>query len=198
MEKISQTIVNFISQNIAVEDGEMLDVYKYGIEITLSSLLNLAMIIVCSLLLSDFAAGLIFMICFVLLRSYTGGYHAETYWRCNVVFVCTFILTYFAGRLFNYINPNVYTALGIMLIGIFPIIKFAPVRNRHKILSESKRKKSKVVSLILFVLFLILSLLMIVFDIWYGYLISATTLTVSVMIIIEVFMQSKGYHDSGN
>lgn len=198
MERISQCIVNFIRRNMPVEDEEMLDVYKYGIEITLSSLLNLAMIIVCSLLLGDFAAGLIFMACFVLLRSYTGGYHAETYWRCNVVFVCTFILTYYAGRVLNLINTNIYAAAGIMLPGIFPIIKFAPVKNRHKILSESKRKKSKAVSLVLFVWFLILSLLMIAFDIWYGYLILSTTSAVSVMIIIEIFMQSKGYHDSGN
>lgn len=197
MERISQSIVNFISQNMTVEDDEMLDVYKYGIEITLSSLINLVIIIICSLLLGDLAAGLTFMACFALLRSYTGGYHAETYWRCNVVFVCTFILTYFAARLLSSINQNVYTAMGFMLFGILPIIKYAPVRNRHKILSESKRKKSKVIALILFTLFLISSLLMIVFDIWYGYLIAATVLAVSVMIIIEIFMQSKGYHDSG-
>lgn len=198
MEKISKSIVKFISNNIAIDDEEMLDVYKYGIEITLSSLINLVMIIVCSLLLKNLAAGFIFMFCFIFLRSYTGGYHAEAYWRCNVAFVFTFILTYFVGRLFDYINLNIYAVVTIQLIGIVPLIKFAPVKNRHKILSEIKKKKSKVISLILYGLFSALSIVLCKFNMGYGYIISATTLSISVLILVEVFMQKKGYHISEN
>lgn len=196
MEKISKSIVKFISRNILVENEEMLDVYKYGIEITLSSLINFVMIIVCSLLLGNLAAGLIFMFCFILLRSYTGGYHAEAYWRCNVAFVFTFILTYFVGRLFDYVNLNIYAVVTIQLVGIVPIIKFAPVKNRHKILSESKRKKSRIISLILYGLFSVLSIVLCKFNIGYGYIILATTLSILVLILVEVFMQKKGYHIS--
>ena len=94
MEKISQIIVCFISRNMTIDDEEMLDVYKYGIEITLSSVLNFVLIIISSLILRDLSAGLIFMALFIFLRSYTGGYHAETYLRCNIAFVCTFFLTF--------------------------------------------------------------------------------------------------------
>lgn len=198
MEKISKSIVKFISRNISVDDEEMLDVYKYGIEITLSSLINFVMIIVCSLLLGNLAAGLIFMFCFILLRSYTGGYHAEEYWRCNVAFVFIFILTYFVSRLFDYVDLNIYVVVTIQLVGIVPIIKFAPVKNRHKTLSENKRKKSRVISLILYGLFSALSIVLCKFKIGYGYMILATTLSISVLILVEVFMQKKGYHISEN
>ena len=198
MDKISNSIVEFISRNMSVDDKEMLDVYKYGIEITLSSLINFVMIIVCSLLLGDLTAGLVFMVCFILIRSYTGGYHAEAYWRCNVAFVCTFILTYFVSRLFDRIDMNIYASITIILIGIIPIIKFAPVKNRHKILSERKRKKSRTISLVLYILFSALSIFMLIFNMWYGYMVLTTILSVSVLILVEVFMQKKGYHISEN
>lgn len=194
MEKIADIIVKFISKNMPVDDKEMLDVYKYGIEISLASLINFIMIIVCSLLLGDLASGFIFMTCFVLLRSYTGGYHAEEYWRCNIVFIFTFILTYFAGKIFSHIEVNIYAFITIQLIGSVPIIKFAPVRNRHKILSERKAKKSKIISLILYGLFSVLSTALCKFNIAYGYIISATLLSVQILIFVEVFMQKKGYH----
>ena len=65
MEKISQRIVCFISRNMTIDDEEMLDVYKYGIEITLSSVLNFVLIIISSLILRDLSAGLIFMAVFM-------------------------------------------------------------------------------------------------------------------------------------
>ena len=63
-ERISQSIVDFISRNMIVDDEEMLDVYKYGIEITLSSVLNFVLIIISSLILRDITAGAVFMVLF--------------------------------------------------------------------------------------------------------------------------------------
>lgn len=98
MEKISQYIVDFICRNMTIDDDEMIEVYKYGIEITLSSVINLLMIITGGLVLRDLPAGLIFMFCFIFLRSYTGGYHAEKYWRCNVAFYLHFFHSVFSGK----------------------------------------------------------------------------------------------------
>lgn len=198
MEKISQSIVDFIRRNMTIDDDEMLYVYKYGIEITLSSLINFIIIIVCSLVVKDLAAGFIFMACFILIRSYTGGYHAETYWRCNMAFMCTFVLTYCVSKLFDYMSLNVYIVAVLLVFGIVPIIKLAPVKNRHKFLSESKRKKSRVISLILYTLFSVVSIVLCEINIQYGYLILTTILSVSILILVEVFMQSKGYHVSNN
>ncbi|MDE6592003.1 MAG: accessory gene regulator B family protein [Oscillospiraceae bacterium] len=194
MEKIAAKIVEFIGQNLEISDEEMLDVYRYGVEITLSSLINFFMIILCSLLLGDPTAGIVFMVCFIFLRSYTGGYHAEKYWRCNVVFVCTFFVTFMAAELFGYFRMNIFLSAVILAAGLIPVIKFAPVKNRHKILSENKIRKSKIISVILYTVLSVLSLLMVSLDIRYGYLILTVLLDISAMILTEVFMQKKGYH----
>lgn len=197
MEKLSQSIVNFISRNMTIDDEEMLDVYKYGIEITLSSILNFVLIIVSSLILRDLTAGVVFMALFIFLRSYTGGYHAETYLRCNIVFVCTFFITYFLAEFFEYIDSDI-SILAITVIFYIPIRVFSPVKNRHKILTEVKRKCSRIVSTIVYFLSLLLTVLLCYHDIRYGYLLAATDIAVSVLILVEVYMQKKGYHPSSD
>ena len=197
MEKLSQRIVRFISRNMTIDDEEMLDVYKYGIEITLSSVMNFVMIIISSLILHDLTAGLIFMSLFIFLRSYTGGYHAETYLRCNIAFVCTFFLTFFIGRFLYFFNYGIYVA-GIMLVlSYVPIWIFSPVKNRHKFLSAEKITKSRIISSVVYLLSSIFTVILCLSGIWYGYLLVATDSAIAVLILIEIYMQKKGYHQIG-
>lgn len=197
MERISQSIVDFISRNMIVDDEEMLDVYKYGIEITLSSVLNFVLIIISSLILRDITAGAVFMVLFIFLRSYTGGYHAETYLRCNIAFVCTFFITYFLAKFFEYMDSDI-SILAITAISYIPIWIFSPVKNRHKVLSEKKRKRSRIISTVIYFLSLVMIVLLCFHNIKYGYLLAATDIAVSVLILVEAYMQEKGYHPSGD
>ena len=198
MEKISQRIVCFISRNMTIDDEEMLDVYKYGIEITLSSVLNFVLIIISSLILRDLSAGLIFMALFIFLRSYTGGYHAETYLRCNKAFVCTFFLTFLIGRVLYSFNCGIYVSVVMLVLSYIPIWIFSPVKNRHKFLSAEKVKRSRIISSVVYLLSAILSMILCLNDIWYGYLLAATDNAIAVLILIEIFMQKKGYHPIGD
>ena len=198
MEKISQRIVCFISRNMTIDDEEMLDVYKYGIEIALSSVLNFVLIIISSLILRDLSAGLIFMAVFIFLRSYTGGYHAETYLKCNIAFVCTFFLTFLIGRFLYSFNYGIYASGVMLVLSYIPIWFFSPVKNRHKFLSEEKIKRSRIISSVVYLLSAILAMVLCINDIWYGYLLAATDNAIAVLILIEIFMQKKGYHPIGD
>ena len=55
MELITDAILKYISKNNAIDetDNDVVAFYKYGIEITLSSLLNIAVILIISLLLKS-------------------------------------------------------------------------------------------------------------------------------------------------
>ena len=145
MEKISQKILAFICRNMQV-DEEMKEIYKYGIEISVSSLINLMLIIFGGLLLGDLPAGLIFMILFIFLRSYTGGYHAETYLRCNIAFVFTFGVTFFVAQVISKLEYGMIISFVLLLLSYIPIWIFAPVKNRHKYLSEEKKKRRRIIS----------------------------------------------------
>lgn len=49
---ISENLTKFIYNNIQMEN-DMTDIYKYGIEITISSALNIILIIFASIIISD-------------------------------------------------------------------------------------------------------------------------------------------------
>lgn len=91
---VSSRILNFLLHNLDIHP-EMKEAYQYGIEITISSILNIVLILVCSLIVGDILAGITYLFIFIFLRSFTGGYHATTYFRCNATFVVTFIITFY-------------------------------------------------------------------------------------------------------
>lgn len=145
---ISQKTVTFMCRYYKVDNTDMLDVYQYGIEITLSSLLNISLVFIISLLLGDFLEGIVFLVCFIPLRSYCGGYHASTYFICNIVFAMTFIGVCFISKmLFDCLTENnlaIYEV--IMLLSFLPILKYSPVKNIHKKLDRINAKKCRIIS----------------------------------------------------
>ncbi|MEG0615207.1 MAG: accessory gene regulator B family protein [Oscillospiraceae bacterium] len=192
---ISDKILKFICSNSTIDD-EMRDVYHYGIEITLSSILNFALIIVASLLLKDFLSGITFLLCFIPLRLYCGGYHAGTYFKCNTIFLLTYIVVHFASIfLSDFFQAHIVIAVVVLLAGFLPILFFSPVKNSHKKLSEKTAKKSRVLSIIIYILIALISLYLCGSGLIYGSILVITLTAVSVMILVEIFLQRRGYHE---
>lgn len=132
IKQISLKIVNFIFKNAKL-DTELLEVYKYGIEITISSLLNIFWIIAASLVLSDVISGIIFLAVFISLRSFVGGYHAKTYFMCNALFLLTYLLVYYISSIMSVlVEGELFSRLLtiLILLGIIPIIAFAPIQHK--------------------------------------------------------------------
>ncbi len=196
MEIIVQGILKFICNNMKIDDEDMIDVYKYGIEILLSSFLNFLMIIVSSIVYGDLTAGLVFMVIFILLRSYCGGYHAEKYWRCNLVFIFTYTVIFFIAKVLSAVELKQTYIILIFILDFIPIIRYAPVKNIHKELTQSEQKKSRLLSIVIFWIGAAVAVICQMLYIWYGYVILMTVTAVSVMILIEVYMQKKGIHKS--
>lgn len=78
--KLSKLITKVLLNQKSISEKDI-DIYQYGIEITISSLLNIALIVIVSLITNSLFSGLIFLSTFILLRQFTGGYHAESYFK---------------------------------------------------------------------------------------------------------------------
>lgn len=127
---LSDSLTSFLCKNIKIEN-DMVEVYRYGIEITISSALNIILIILTSFILSDVGFGIIFLTEFILLRSFSGGYHADSYFMCNLVFTLTFLFTYGANKLItNFVDlNNIVLILGIInLLSLITVVIFSPVK----------------------------------------------------------------------
>lgn len=194
IEAISHKILNFIIMHSDI-DEDMSDIYKYGIEITISSILNFALIFIASAIIGDFLSGVVFLATFILLRSYCGGYHADTYFKCNTVFVFTYILIILISRAsISYISFNLSIWGAILLLSFVPILLYSPVKNIHKVLTESQCKRCRLISIVVYFMLSLISLFLIGIRNNYGCIIIITLAAVSVMILIEVHKKRRENH----
>lgn len=148
MNYLTSKILKFITyQNVISSDDEVQDFYKYGIEITISSLLNIILVLTIGLLIGHVLESIIYLSLFILIRSFTGGYHADTYFRCNLLMCVTFILTVFA----NIITSDKITlsiAIGLVCLTEITVVLLGPIENKNKPIDGSKKPKLKIMGLI--------------------------------------------------
>lgn len=195
IKRLADILTKFICSHINAPP-EMADVYRYGFEITISSILNIILVLCCGIIMDDVLASVVYLFVFILIRIFTGGYHATSYLRCNIVMVVSFLLTYALYRVLIGLNTDIRILEAILLANGLPIIIFSPVKNPHKELTPKKAKKFRVISIVIYICLSVLALTAILFEIQYGTLIIVTLTTVSVMILVEIFMQRRGYHES--
>lgn len=85
ISQIAEAISAFF-YSMDVIDEEEKGKSRYGIEIIISTIIGFSVIIISGILLSKTNLAIAYLICIVPIRMYTGGYHAKTYFKCNVVF----------------------------------------------------------------------------------------------------------------
>ena len=147
---IAHKITNrLVSRSIV--DGELFDIYVYGFELLLSFLFSTLMIAFIGAAVGCIYQTIAFLTVFILLRSFSGGYHADTYSKCTIVTFITFASVLLLSRLLQ-VNYFAYLLLGVT--GIILLSIFAPIEHPNKKITSQRKKWHKIISLILFIGFL--------------------------------------------
>lgn len=135
MKAVDRLVVKLIKDG-AIEEEDR-EIYEYGFTQGIVMLINF----ICTLLIG-FCMGmvkevLVFMLAYIPLRSFSGGFHAKTQARC---FVYSNLLVVGILAISRYLTevPLVYLILG--LIGAIIIIILAPVEDKNKPLDENEVK----------------------------------------------------------
>ncbi len=188
-------LINNIAQkagNKFFGDSEKLplDVCIYGLELIISSIIGAIIVLIASAILGDVWAGVIYLIALSSIRTFSGGYHAKTYLRCNIVLIITFALSYLA---YNYIVDNIRSAVNMMIIvclalTVMVLLFMAPIENDNKMIMD--RHKCKIFalcaciseSLILFLLYNYLSFTPVI-------IIIPTQVVIVISIVLEYIIQ---------
>ena len=144
-KKLAMRLVN--NKIISYED---IDIYIYGFELLLSFLFSTLLILCIGTIFDCLVETIVFLIIFILLRSFSGGYHALTYSFCTFVtlslYGTTMLLSYYTQ--INYISFFIIASVGIISLSIF-----APVINPNKEISSKKAIQHKITSILLFAFF---------------------------------------------
>ena len=146
-------------QNIIPEDYS--DIYIYGFELLLSFLFSTSVIVLAGVLCGRLLQTIVFLTVFIVLRSFTGGYHALQYWFCSVVTFSVFGLVLLISE---FVKVSMFFYILLSLIGIVTIALVVPIENSNKPLSEGQKKKYKIISFTLFVIFVALGAVIIYID----------------------------------
>ena len=146
LHTLSSNIADFLlSKNCFEKDN--LNIYVYGTELVISSLIGAILIFTLSLITNSLLLGLLFYISFNTLRSYTGGLHCKTYLKCNITFVCVFLICLTAEHFVNSFILSAMTAVTLVMI-----IGLSPVENPNKPIEDKDKTKFKLISLLIYFL----------------------------------------------
>ena len=144
----NKLIAFMIKNNVISDDKDVVAFYTYGIEITISSALNIVLVLIIGILLSDIINAIVFLCTFVFVRKFTGGYHAETYFRCNLIMCVGFIIVNYLSRIgINHIS--IYNAVIIESVVIVIIAVLAPVENPNKPIGHNRKPIYKIISVLI-------------------------------------------------
>lgn len=180
----------FVEHKIITED--MVDIYKYGVEITISSIIGFILILIIGLIFKSLMQALIFYIIFIILRSFTGGYHASSYLKCNLIFSIVASLVIF----FSKAATEVRFSTGIINILFLPALSvfiwLAPIENPNKLIEKKRRIYFKTGSVLAAVILYILSLILYINNHTFESAIIVTTMFITaVMCMITKFQKEK-------
>lgn len=184
LEITAKKIVEYLVKcgEISNNDYEV-EYYRYGIEVALSSLLNLAIIIIIGIISMHIIESLIFLIVFIFVRQVTGGYHADTYFKCNLYLCLSFVLLLISYDFFSN-NNNVYLVTAINIVSLLIISIFSPVENKNKPIAKANRKGLKIKSIVFSIIISIISIILHCKSIKYGSILPLILLLISMLIIV--------------
>ena len=189
--RVAVKIADFLCKNNTIRDEDK-DIYIYGFEIFFSNLINFTIVVVLGYLLGLFFNAMLFYIAFVITRSYSGGYHASTYLKCNIIFASVFLITMFTSRLLLPTISLVYL-LVFMAIYIGCIFEYAPIENSNKPLLESDKLKYRKISIVISICFTVSVVILYFIAKEYAATLTLTLVAVAMLMLIEVNKRKELY-----
>lgn len=169
-------------------DKYPIEVYVYGIELIISSIISTSLIITVGIVTHSLIESLIYIVSFSLIRIYTGGYHCMSYLRCNIVSVLSYIIVYISLLFFENVFANTYILVSGYTLSILLFLFFAPVKNENKELTKNEETKYKLLSLVMITLFYsICYALYFILGIKQTLIIFPTCITIDIAMLISVF-----------
>ena len=137
MANISKDISDFFCRYGIIKKEEA-DIFKYGIDFFVISVLEVMSVIIISLFFKNFWYTLLYFFGFIPLRIYSGGYHADTKLRCYIILlfvygIFTMLVKYISEA---YILP--LEIISIMLTAIMVLLS-APIVSNNKSINVIER-----------------------------------------------------------
>lgn len=192
--KLAFHIAAKIASHGYIEKGQI-SVYTYGFELLISTIIEVCLLILISVLLGAPFSWLFFLLGFIPERIHAGGYHAKTHLSCYIIFTSLFTLSSFISLFFSF--PDIFPLITSLVL-LFLMLIWGPVEATNKPLSIERRRKNHLRALIFVGIDIIFSLLLIAHllslsTFWEIYYLSKWTLIIFLLLPKAVDLFHKFY-----
>lgn len=141
----ANNITNYLICKKVIKDDDR-EIYQYGFEQVFSSLLNIATMLLLGIILGKIYQSLVLILSFMALRSYSGGYHANTPLQCYLLTVMSISATL---SIMKFITIDRFICWGLLVLSSVVILLLSPIGSKNKPLDEIEkiiyRKKTIIV-----------------------------------------------------
>ncbi len=142
---------------------EEYNICAYGVDLIISGILNAFFVILTGLMINKAVYALVCLIIMIVLRTFTGGYHANTHLGCNSVFIIVFLASVEILELCVTYSMDIIIWL-LVSVGIILVAKKTPIKNKNKIVTELESVKYKKASIILYSVIVFVSIILNIID----------------------------------
>lgn len=122
--------------------GEDTSVYRYGYTLVLEVMINIIIAIIIGLISGELVSVALFMVMFIPLRSYCGGYHASKTWICIILSNIAVAGVVLAVKKFQ-LAVDYVPLLAAEVICAAVILLLAPIQSEAKKLSDNEKQVYK-------------------------------------------------------
>ena len=125
-------------QTFSKEEKE--EIIRYGLERIKSTCIMTLVTLLMGCIFQVFFQSIIFLVCFIVLRKYAGGYHADTQNRCYVISTVIFAVALLAIRYMSDGNDNEIFIL-LQSVNFILLYFLVPVDNKNHRLEQWEKEK---------------------------------------------------------
>ena len=138
MKSISGNIADMLWSQGIIQKNDI-DKCKYGIDIFLSSFIEILSILLIAIFMKAFLETVLLFVAFIPLRVYAGGYHADTKLKCYLISLGMYGIFY---TIMKFVPCNTYQIINLFctVFSTVIVVLNAPVIHFNKTINDIEKK----------------------------------------------------------
>lgn len=186
--ELSRIIADFFIRQKVVPE-EQREVYEYGFELSISSVIGILIVLAIGLISGQFWESVVFYIVFCFTRLFTGGYHAPNHMLCKITFAGALLAVLAVDWLLKEIESYYWFILHFYSLVV--VCWLAPIENPNKELTEKQKVKCKVISIIAMTVWLAVMFLFRSLDSELDHIVALTLFCVANLMLLGNYYEMK-------
>lgn len=154
-EKLALHITCWFEKYKVIKQDEIV-VVKWGIKNILDTIFNVTTFLIIGILMGMITETVFFTIGYIPLRSYAGGYHAKTPFRCWIV---SSLILFIAMNMICSLKNFSFAFVVLAVISVFILILLMPVSDIHKPLNENDKLNYKIKGIVILSIEILISIM---------------------------------------